>query len=193
MNKTNAGLVAPKAGPINELVKKWGKRAAIQEFTLPTGTTHPFFFFDGMTMPAIILPLTPDNQVVAVRQFRFGANAFVLELPGGCPERKGEPPEVTLRNELREETGYEPKQIVELYDPMWFEPASLRTSYRPFLALGCVRTYEPKPSEEEIMRVELYPVAQWADMVADGIIADDKSIAVTARGLYYLGWRLRLG
>ena len=185
-------LVAPVAGAIEEVLRKWGKRAFFQNFTLPNGAPHRFLAFEGMTTPAIILAITSDQRVIAVRQFRYGASAFVLELPGGCPDREGEPPEETLRKELRQETGYKPGRVVEVGGPMWFEPASYRTRYRCFLALDCVYVGKPEPDASEIMRVELYPLQEWIVMVGDGMVNDDKTIAVTMRGLSHLGWKLTL-
>jgi 8-oxo-dGTP pyrophosphatase MutT (NUDIX family) len=52
-----------------------------------------------------VLALTPDGRLVLVRQFRYGINAFSLEIPGGVIEAGEAPLEAGLR-ELREETGY---------------------------------------------------------------------------------------
>ena len=52
-----------------------------------------------------VIALTPDHQLVLVRQFRFGIDGFSLEIPGGVMER-GEEPLVAAQRELREETGY---------------------------------------------------------------------------------------
>jgi len=52
-----------------------------------------------------ILALTPDHHLVLVNQFRFGIDAFSLEIPGGMME-PGEDPVATARRELREETGF---------------------------------------------------------------------------------------
>jgi ADP-ribose pyrophosphatase len=52
-----------------------------------------------------VLALTPDRQLVLVRQFRFGIDEFSLEIPGGVMER-GEDPLAAARRELGEETGY---------------------------------------------------------------------------------------
>ena len=52
-----------------------------------------------------IIALTPDQHIVLVRQFRFGINAFSLEIPGGMIDA-GEDPIVAGLRELREETGF---------------------------------------------------------------------------------------
>jgi 8-oxo-dGTP pyrophosphatase MutT (NUDIX family) len=54
---------------------------------------------------ANIIALTPDHQLVLVRQFRFGIDDLSLEIPGGVAER-GEEPLAAAQRELREETGY---------------------------------------------------------------------------------------
>src|SRR5664279_4692538 len=52
-----------------------------------------------------VLALTPDHRLVLVRQFRFGVDAFSLEIPGGVMEPDEDPVAAGLR-ELREETGF---------------------------------------------------------------------------------------
>jgi len=52
-----------------------------------------------------IVALTPENDVVLVRQFRFGIEALSLEVPGGVIEAGEDPVAAGLR-ELREETGF---------------------------------------------------------------------------------------
>jgi ADP-ribose pyrophosphatase len=52
-----------------------------------------------------VLAVTPDGRLVLVRQFRFGIDAFSLEIPGGVMEVGEDPVEAGLR-ELREETGF---------------------------------------------------------------------------------------
>ena len=52
-----------------------------------------------------VVALTPDHQLVLVRQFRYGIDDFSLEVPGGVIEA-GEDPVAAGQRELREETGY---------------------------------------------------------------------------------------
>lgn len=52
-----------------------------------------------------VIALTPDGQLVLVRQFRYGSNEFSLEIPGGVIDAGEDPVAAGLR-ELREESGY---------------------------------------------------------------------------------------
>jgi 8-oxo-dGTP pyrophosphatase MutT (NUDIX family) len=63
--------------------------------------------FVVMTVPdwVNVIALTPDHQLILVRQFRFGIDDFSLEIPGGVMER-GEEPLAAAQRELREETGH---------------------------------------------------------------------------------------
>lgn len=76
--------------------------------------------WDILDTPATVsvLALTPDEQVVMVRQYRPGANRLVLSLPGGLVDAGEEPVEAGLR-ELREETGYAASsgELVASVDP----------------------------------------------------------------------------
>ncbi|MSU70086.1 MAG: NUDIX hydrolase [Opitutaceae bacterium] len=68
------------------------------------GTERDFVVVDAPDWVNVIA-LTPGGHLVLVRQFRYGIDAFSLEIPGGVVER-GEDPLVAGVRELREETGY---------------------------------------------------------------------------------------
>jgi len=68
------------------------------------GTERDFTVIDAPDWCNVIA-LTPDGRLVLVRQFRYGSNAFSLEIPGGVIDR-GEDPVAAGVRELREETGF---------------------------------------------------------------------------------------
>lgn len=54
---------------------------------------------------ANVVALTPAQEILFVRQYRFGIGAETVELPGGFVD-PGEPPLQGAQRELQEETGY---------------------------------------------------------------------------------------
>jgi ADP-ribose pyrophosphatase len=53
-----------------------------------------------------VLPITPEDDVLLVRQFRAAARRPILEIPAGLLDVRGEGPIECAARELFEETGY---------------------------------------------------------------------------------------
>ena len=51
------------------------------------------------------VPVTADGKFVLVKQYRFAVQRYLLEVPAGTLE-VGEAPDVTIKREIEEETGY---------------------------------------------------------------------------------------
>ena len=63
---------------------------------------------------AAVLPVTPDGDVVLVRQFRAGARRPIEEIPAGLLDVEGEDPATCAARELFEETGFRPASLEPL-------------------------------------------------------------------------------
>jgi ADP-ribose pyrophosphatase len=61
----------------------------------------------------VIVPVTDNNVVLLIRQFRPPVNGYVVEFPAGLND-KGETLEAAARRELIEETGYSASEMVFL-------------------------------------------------------------------------------
>src|SRR5262245_60373699 len=56
-------------------------------------------------LPLLSDPTGPDPQLLLIRQYRYAAGGYLLEVPAGRPDQPGEDWEVCARRELEEETG----------------------------------------------------------------------------------------
>lgn len=133
-------------------------------------------------VPSIVFPITEKGEVIAVKQFRYGANRLILELPGGCPENN-ESFEETAKKELLQETGYQAEEIIRLSKPLWFEPTACLNPYMPLLAINCKKIKELQLDETEILEVSVIPLEKWFSKIFSGEISDSKSIATTLLAL----------
>lgn len=180
----------PQPGKEKLLLEKFGKRIIEQEFAMPDGRSLDYLFFQFRSNPVMVLPITEQGNVVALKQFRFGANTVVTEIPGGCPSAEGETPEAVATKELSEETGYRCEQLIPLNSKVWFEPSNYRTHFSSFLALGCKKEKAQELDDSEVIELFEVPLEQWIAMVMNGEITDLKTVAITFLALPHLGYKV---
>ncbi|QDE67177.1 MULTISPECIES: NUDIX hydrolase [Myxococcus] len=139
-----------------------------------TGHEHPRVRVDCADWVNVIA-VTPDAQLVLVRQFRFGVEASTLELPGGIVE-PGEAPERAAARELEEETGYVPGRMVPV-GQVHPNPAFQGNVCFNFLALDCVKRHEGRQDAGEDIAVELHPRADLPRLILEGHISHSLVVA----------------
>jgi 8-oxo-dGTP pyrophosphatase MutT (NUDIX family) len=122
-----------------------------------------------------VVALTPDGQIVLVSQFRFGANALSLEVPGGVIE-KGEDPVAAGLRELMEETGYG-GGAVRLLGSVRPNPAIMDNLCHIVLVDGAVPTGPVHWDHDEEIEVSAAPVDEVLSWARSGRISHSLSIA----------------
>jgi ADP-ribose pyrophosphatase len=110
------------------------------------------------------IPVTPDNKIVFIRQFRHGRGEVVLEIPGGVMD-PGETPETTGLRELKEETGYVPESV-EMFGPLLPNPGLDTAQYHIALARNCRPLFPPAPEPSEEIKIELRPLESVSEMIS---------------------------
>ena len=62
---------------------------------------------------ALAVPITSDNKIILLRQYRFAVSRYLLEFPAGTLEI-GETPLNSIKREIQEETGFKAEKWDEL-------------------------------------------------------------------------------
>jgi nudix-type nucleoside diphosphatase (YffH/AdpP family) len=132
---------------------------------------------------AAVLLVDPDAQrVVLTRQFRLpphlnGDPGWLIEACAGLLD--GEAPDICARREAREETGYDPIALTELFS-VYLSPGSLTEKLTCFV--GTIRLGERAEAgggvagEGEDIEILELPISEAQAMIADGRIADAKTV-----------------
>lgn len=152
-----------------EHTRCFAERAGVQEL-------HSFYVLDAPNWVNVI-PVTDDGQVVLVEQFRHGIQSATLEIPGGMVDPEDAGSEHAALRELREETGFVPKQMIFLgrNHP---NPAIQGNICDTFLALGVEQVETPKFQGTEEIVIKLLPLAEVDRLIAVGEITH--SLVITA-------------
>lgn len=145
-----------------------------------TGAAHSFFVLESPDWVNVI-PLTPEGQVVMIRQFRHGTEEVTLEVPGGMVDATDGDPAVSAARELREETGYAADEVLHL-GSVAPNPAFLNNRCHSYLARGARRVAEVSLDGAEDIAFEEIPLAAIPGLIRAGVITH--SLTITA--FYFL-------
>ena len=135
---------------------------------------------------AIILPID-QGRVWLVEQFRYTIQERAMELPQGGWEMEVENPEELARGELKEETGLDAAQMTYL-GTLWIAYGFTRQKQHVFLAAGLTQQETDRDAEEHDLGVRDVSVEEFEQMMLEGKIRDNCTLA--AWGLYLL-WKAR--
>lgn len=145
----------------------------VDEAELPNGKTASREVVEhngGVT----VVPLTDDNEVIMVEQFRYPYSEVVLEIPAGKRDL-GEEPLACGKRELMEETGAVSDDFTflgELYPTPGYCGEIIYMYLAKNLSFG-----ETNPDEDEFLNVKKIPLKDTVDMILKGEIKDAKTQA----------------
>ncbi len=132
-----------------------------------TGREHDFYVLEAPDWINVV-PLTADNEVVMIEQYRHGTEEVTLEIPGGMVD-VGEEPQAAAARELLEETGYAAGEIT-LLGRTRPNPAIQNNWIHTFLARDVSFRRAPVFDGTEHTAVRLVPLAGIPALIRDGVI-----------------------
>jgi len=122
---------------------------------------------------AAMVPLTDDDQVILLRQYRHAIRRNIWEIPAGTLE-PGEDHESCARREVEEETGYRAAHLVRLGQIIPV-PGYSDETISLYLCTGLTLTGQNLDRDEQIT-VQPVPLSAALAMISSGEIQDAKTI-----------------
>lgn len=122
-----------------------------------------------------LIPLTNDNKIVMVEQYRKPLERSLLEIPAGKLE-PGEEPAVTAERELEEETGYQAGKM-EYITSFYTSPGFANEIIHIYLATELETVDNPADADEDEF-VELVEISleEAVECMKDKRIYDAKTV-----------------
>ena len=130
----------------------------------PDGQIVPEYFVVELPPSVCILPITANNEVVMIRQYRHPLRQTILEIPGGFVDPL-EDPEEAAKRELLEETGYVFDQVTALGRTA-ANPGLLDNFTSLYLATGGRKVQEQHLDANEEIDIVLMPLETLKGMLS---------------------------
>ncbi len=134
---------------------------------------------------ANIFAITDNDQVIMIRQYRFGIEDYTLEFAGGFIEDK-EASQAGAERELSEETGYGGGTWIYL-GKIAANPSFQDSYIHHWLALDVQKTHELNLDLEEDVKIVLYTLDEIKNLLDEMKINHPHAISCLYYGLKYLG------
>lgn len=155
------------------------------EIELPNGKIIDDYFLTIRPDVALVLPITNNQEIVLVRQYRHGACKILLELPAGTFDPEQESPQAAAIRELKEETGYSTEKIT-LLSILYDNPVKDTNKIHLFIAENVMKIGQQELDITEEINVVLIPLVTVIEKIATGEICVAGTVAAILLGLNFL-------
>jgi ADP-ribose pyrophosphatase len=130
-----------------------------------------------------------DPQILLIRQYRYAAGGFMLEVPAGRPDAPGEDWELCARRELEEETGLIAGSLTFM-TTIFTTPGFTDEQIRLYMATDCTHDGAGDLDADEFIEPVTLSMSDALARLRDGEITDAKTICTL---LYAAGFLMTEG
>ena len=164
---------------------RWARLRADRVEIAPGKILDPFYVLEEHEW-VHTLAFNRDRHLLLVRQYRYPADAFTWELPGGMAD-PGEDLLAAAQRELREETGATAprwRPIASAFP----NPARQTNRVHAYLAEDAAVTAAPQPDASESIESAWHSLPATLDLIRRGEFSQANHIALLYLTLDDLGW-----
>jgi 8-oxo-dGTP pyrophosphatase MutT (NUDIX family) len=136
-------------------------------YELPNGKILDEFYIIEEPAGVNIVPITENNEVILMRQYRAAVDAIVYDFPAGFVEDNGTSLLYQAKRELREETGYASNEWYSL-GKAYALPNRVDKFNHCFLARNATLTHAQELDETEFVDYELMPLEEVKNKLTRG-------------------------
>lgn len=152
---------------------------------LPTGVQVSDYYVMSVPDVAMIVAVTPQQELLLVEQYKHGYGDILTELPAGMCE--SDDPLADAQRELREETGYTSVAWQSL-GTFIASPTRSHNHVHVFLAEGATHTHAQQFDANEQIQVRRLPLRDARKVMARGEVRVLDSVLGLYRALDHLGF-----
>ncbi|TQR15651.1 NUDIX hydrolase [Psychrobacillus soli] len=131
---------------------------------LPDGQIIKNYYVNEYADWVNAIVLTKEKKIVLVKQFRYAAQDFFLEIPAGKPE-ENETYENAIVREVREETGFISEKEPILLGEFYVNPATQTNKVVTFLILDAFKAFDQVLDPTEFIDVRLVDLNDMETMI----------------------------
>lgn len=120
----------------------------IEKVIVPNGEERNFSYLD-FAKGVCVLPITKDNEIICLKQYRHAMKSWQWELPAGMIDKDSDSPLEIAKKELEEETGNKAEHWMDL-GSFYPSPGSTTEEIYLFAATGLIASEQKLESSEQI-------------------------------------------
>jgi ADP-ribose pyrophosphatase len=144
-----------------------------EEVDLPNGKTIRQSWINHNPTVAIIA-INDKNELILIKQYRTAVKKHLLEIPAGSLDNLEESPAVCAQRELAEETGFQAKTLIKLFEG-YLLPGYCN-EYMYFFLAQDLFSAPLTPDEDEFIEIMPTSFSQARELLKKGEIIDAKTV-----------------
>jgi ADP-ribose pyrophosphatase len=144
-----------------------------EEVALPNGKTIRQNWINHNPTVAIVA-INDKNELILIKQYRTAVKKYLLEIPAGSLNNLEEAPAVCAQRELAEETGFQAKTLIKLFEG-YLLPGYCN-EYMYFFLAKDLFSAPLTPDEDEFIETIPATFSQAQELLKNGEIIDAKTV-----------------